>query len=481
MLNLRSALLSVFILCSFLVAKGQEEAVLLGTWSDESLIGSNFYNNIYNEVWGITFGGREYAIVGSTAGTHFIDVTDPSMAFEAHFVAGASQGGQIIHRDFHDKNGILYSVSDEGSSSLQIIDFRGLPDTVEVIYDSDSLIRNTHNIFIEGNTMYAFATFGATNGGYAMRLFDISNPAQPEFVAEYNKFGSLSVGHVHDGYVRNNIAFLNCGGDGMAIVDFNDRLNPVTLYELTSYPDQGYNHSGWLTDDGSYYYMADENHAADLKVLDVSDPCNTSVKGTFNAGVSNTLSITHNQIVSCDYLYTSYYYDGLQVFDISDPESPQKVLYYDSYPGADAQSYKGAWGVYPLLPSGNILVTDMQTGLYVLDGPDDDCASGQVLEDPSECGVVSAATNIELQKQSMIVYPQPGLAGQEITISGIPAEGRISIQLVGSNGAVVMNHKQELFSKSGFALSLPGGISPGIYYLHIQSSDNRYIKPVCVN
>jgi len=154
--------------------------VLLGTWSDESLIGSNFYNNIYNEVWGITFGGREYAIVGSTAGTHFIDVTDPSMAFEAHFVAGASQGGQIIHRDFHDKNGILYSVSDEGSSSLQIIDFRGLPDTVEVIYDSDSLIRNTHNIFIEGNTMYAFATFGATNGGYAMRLFDISNPAQPE-------------------------------------------------------------------------------------------------------------------------------------------------------------------------------------------------------------------------------------------------------------------------------------------------------------
>ena len=27
----------------------------------------------------------------------------------------------------------------------------------------------------------------------------------------------------------------------------------------------------------------------------------------------------------------------------------------------------GAWGVYPFLPSGNLLVSDMQTGLYVFE------------------------------------------------------------------------------------------------------------------
>ena len=32
----------------------------------------------------------------------------------------------------------------------------------------------------------------------------------------------------------------------------------------------------------------------------------------------------------------------------------------------DHDSYRGAWGVYPFLPSGNILVSDMQYGLYVL-------------------------------------------------------------------------------------------------------------------
>ena len=30
-------------------------------------------------------------------------------------------------------------------------------------------------------------------------------------------------------------------------------------------------------------------------------------------------------------------------------------------------SYKGAWGIYPNLSSGNIIVSDMQTGLYILD------------------------------------------------------------------------------------------------------------------
>ena len=69
-----------------------QEANLLGTWNDEALIGSFAYDNAYNEIWGIAAGGKEYAILGSTAGTHFIDVTSPAEPTEAFFIPGASSG-----------------------------------------------------------------------------------------------------------------------------------------------------------------------------------------------------------------------------------------------------------------------------------------------------------------------------------------------------------------------------------------------------
>ncbi|MCP4121267.1 MAG: choice-of-anchor B family protein [Bacteroidetes bacterium] len=474
----RTTILSILIL-SAMSLTGQEEAVLLGTWSDAELVGSNTYNNIYNEVWGIHYGGREYAVVGSTAGTHFIDVTNPATAFEAHFVAGAESGGHIIHRDFHDQNGYLYAVADEGNSSLQIIDFRGLPDAIDVVYDSDALMSRSHNIFIEGNTLYAFATYNGLGGSYAMRLYDISNPVLPVFVAEYNKFGDLTAGHVHDAYVRNNIAFLNCGGDGMAIVDFTNRLSPLTLFTLKSYPHQGYNHSGWLTDDGNYYYMADETHAADLKVMDVSDPCNATVIDTFNAEVSNIWSITHNQIVACDYLYTSYYYEGLQIFDISDPTDPQKILYYDTYTGPDQQYYKGAWGVYPLLPSGNILVSDMQSGLFIVEGPGDNCYSSQVTTGPDVSCRATLATTSSLLKDTPNIFPQPATAGDRLTISGLNLAFRSDWRLTRSDGSLLKTWTEAPVGEQ-VEIELPENLTPGIYFLSIAAQNEATVLPVSI-
>ena len=129
-----SLLISVF--CS-VASFGQEEATLLKRWSDSTLVGSFAYNNAYNEIWGIVANGKEYAVIGSTAGTHFIDI---ETANEVAFVAGKAQGANIIHRDYHDFGGYLYAVADEGPSSLQIIDYTTLPNAVTVVHDEDSLI-----------------------------------------------------------------------------------------------------------------------------------------------------------------------------------------------------------------------------------------------------------------------------------------------------------------------------------------------------
>ena len=149
-------------------------------------------------------------------------------------------------------------------------------------------------------------------------------------------------------------------------LDFSDLNNPETLGSLTDYPYQGYNHSGWLTEDGNTYVFADENHGYKMKICDVSNPSEININTTLLSDVYEN-SIPHNLIIKNDLLYVSHYYDGLWIWDISNPENPTYVASYDTYTESNGTSYKGAWGVYPLLPSGIILVSDMQSGLFIFE------------------------------------------------------------------------------------------------------------------
>lgn len=343
-------------------ANAQQTAKLLYNWQDTSLVGSFAYNNTYNECWGLVVNNREFGIIGTTAGTHFFDVTDPSNSTEVAFIEGGYTGGGVIHRDYHDFAGYLYMVCDEGSSStLQIVDITDLPNSVNVVYDSNALFTKSHNIFIDTATAKLYAC--ASNS--AMDVYSLNSPTNPTLIYSYN-----DVGHVHDAFVRNDSAYLNCGNNGFRVLDFSNvnQLGdqPTLLGSLTSYPDAGYNHSGWLNDNGTIYIMQDENHGYDVKIIDVSDLSNLTVLSTFNSGVDPN-SMAHNGIIKGNLAFIPYYHDGLRVFDISDPSNPIQTWKYDTYTANDHISFKGAWGVYPYLPSGNIIVSDMQTGLYIIE------------------------------------------------------------------------------------------------------------------
>ena len=365
------------VILSFAQSFPSYQLSLLYNWQDTTLTPSWQYDNTYNEIWGVQINGVEIAIIGSTAGTHFFDVTDPLTASQVDFVAGAYTGSDVVHRDYHDYNGYLYIVCDEGNTStLQIIDISNLPNSVSIVYDSNILFTKSHNIFIDTATakLYVCAVkhTNPNNFSSAMEIYSLVNPVNPTLLYTYN-----DVGHVHDAYVRNDTAYLNCGGDGFRIVDFHyldlpGGIAPTELASLTSYPDAGYNHSGWLNDDGTVYVMLDENHGYDIKLLDVSNFNNITVLSTFNSGV-DTNSMAHNAIIKDDWLFVSYYHDGLRIFNITDPTNPFEVLYYDTYLPNNHSSYKGAWGVYPFWNTNSfafssILVSDMQTGLYVFSG-----------------------------------------------------------------------------------------------------------------
>lgn len=467
----------LLILCPVLLFSQAQEGNLLGTWDDSTLQGTSQYNNTYNEIWGYAIDGREFAIIGSTAGTHFIEVTDPNNPIEVFYVAGAAQGPSLVHRDYHTLDNLLYAVAGEGSSStLQIMDLSTLTDdTVAVLYDSNALMNRVHNIFIDENRriLYTFATGGGQQGYSALRLYDLSNPLEPTFIAHYNNFGGLEAGHVHDGYVRDGIAFLNCGGDGFAIVDFTDPLSPVTLSTMTEYQQQGYNHSGWLSEDCGYYYMADENHNSDMKVLDVRDACNIEVIGTFDADSPETNSIPHNQIVACNYLYTSYYYDGLQVYDISDPAQPQRVLYYDTFDAANDDSYRGNWGVYPFLPSGNILLSDMQRGLFVLEGMGDGCTSTSAENGCSvTCDDVSGVEDLDFVS-TFSIQPNPVQQHLNVNIKLTEGKSEVKLDLLDITGKVVqrLDDTNLYEGENRLNFHLDENLHTGLYFLRISAAD----------
>lgn len=340
------------------------QATLLDNWHDDSILPTSAYNNRYNECWGFAINGHEYGVIGSTAGLHIVDVTDPTDVFEAFRVAGASSGANLIHRDMKDYNGYLYCVADEGPSKLQIIDLQDLPNSVTEVYSSNEFVVRSHNLYIDTSQQRLYL-LGA---GSSTKVLDISNPAQPVLLATYPN-ANFYMPYTHDGFIKDNIGFFNCGGDGLWIIDFTNPLAPATLGIMTDYTDAGYNHSGWISEDGNYYFLCDETHGARVKVVDITDLSEPVVVATIEPGLWAN-EIPHNCLVRGNYLYFSYYYDGLEVWDITDPENPERAYFYDTYTAPNVPSYAGAWGVYPNLPSGNILLSDMQGGLSVFESID---------------------------------------------------------------------------------------------------------------
>lgn len=342
--------------CTFI----SDNITLLSQWSDSTLP-INSLNGSYSEVYGFAVNQMEFAVIGSTMGTHIIDITNPLLPNEIAFIAGENQGSGVTHRDFHTMDNYLYAVCDQGPSTLQIIDISNLPNSISLIYNSDNLFNTCHNIYIDTTAKKLYACdvdkLGNNSWHSPLRIYDLSNPISPNLINDLDNLFSS----VHDAWAENDTAYINAGSSGLKVVDVSS--TPIIIGSLSSYPFAGGNHSGWKQDDT--YIFADENHGYDVKVINTSDVTNLTLSSLLNSNV-DVNSIPHNLMIKDDFLYLSYYHDGLQIFDISDPSNPTKTAYYDTYLNNDHNGYAGAWGIYCFLPSGNLLISDVQTGLYVL-------------------------------------------------------------------------------------------------------------------
>ncbi len=341
--------------------------VKLGQW--------DLSGQFFNDIWGFTDGqGNEYAIIGSRPNIYFFDVTNPSSpTLVEEFSNGNPAGLQMYPstwRDFKVYGNYCYAVADQFNTDegLLIFDLSNLPNAVTLSNQITTHFDRAHNIFIDNNNGKLYVA-GSDSENDGLIVLDLAaNPTNPPLLGT-PYFGS-DPGYVHDLYAKNDIVYACHGYNGFYIWDLSNVSNPVAL--SSSSISGGYVHSVWLTNNGDWAFVAEElPKGQPLAVVDVSNLNNISTAHTFKfpllapAHVNNT---PHNPFVKDTLLYVSYYEDGVQVFDISNPLNPIQTAYYDTEP--NNTTYNGTsnnWGVYPYLPSGTIIASDLEHGLFTLE------------------------------------------------------------------------------------------------------------------
>jgi choice-of-anchor B domain-containing protein len=404
-------LLIGLLLFSFLLAEGQDRANvnLISTWTRTDLP-SLPDGSVFNDVCGFSIDGIDYAAILSTAGTHIISISATGELSEKGFVPGAFTGPGIVNRDAAEYDGYLYAICDHGYSTLQIIDLHFLPDSVVVVYDSDSLVERAHSVVIDSLNakMYVCGPSSLTTGARALDIFSLADPVQPVLLGSFD-----IINYVHDCYVRNDTAWLNCANDGVMVVNFANVLFPSILGSLEVYPELGYNHSGWLSESGEIYVFTDETAGKSVKVCDASDPNDMQVLSLFSTG--NLQSIAHNPVLIDNYVYLSYYFDGLQIFDISEPGDPVRAGWYDTHE-ENENLFSGAWGIH-VFKNGRIVISDRQKGLFLFE-----FTKPPRIETTSDFGF----------------YPNPS-SGIAWFYYQDPEENKIEIKIFDAAGRLVMN------------------------------------------
>lgn len=345
-----------------------------------------------NDMWGWTDPetGKNYALVGRNNGSSFVDVSDPLNPVFIGDLPMTEGSRANVWRDMKVYKDHVFVVADNvGAHGMQVMDLTRLRefDGEPITFDEDALYTNVnsvHNIVINEQTGYAYAV-GSSGGGETcgggLHMINIQEPLNPTFAGCFAdpSTGRSGTGYSHDAQCviyegpdeehRGKEICIGSNETAISIADVTDKENPIAL-STGSYPDHAYVHQGWLTEDHRYFYQNDEldEIAGDVEqtrtlVWDVSDLDDPLFVDEF---FIPTPSSDHNLYIKGNIMYQSNYSSGLQVIDVTNPETPERVGFFDTHPFEDdAPGFPGTWSNYPYFDD-IVLVTGITEGLFIL-------------------------------------------------------------------------------------------------------------------
>jgi choice-of-anchor B domain-containing protein len=302
--------------------------------------------------------GNEYALVGYYDGLSIVNVTDPDNPFIAFTVNGAPSDW----REVKTWGTYAYVTTEGGNSGLQIVDLSNLPTSINSKYWKgtgaiNNQLETIHALHIDEGYAYLFGSNLFSGEAIIANLADPWNPVYAGRTPSPDEY-------IHDGYVRNDTLWAgHIYGGYFAVYDVTNKTNPVKLAQQNT--PNNFTHNTWLNDAGTVLFTTDETNDSYLASYDISDLSNITELDRFQV-TPGSQSIVHNTHILNDFAVTSWYKDGVSIADVSRPGNIISVGRYDTYPQGTGGGFNGCWGVYPFLPSGTIVASDIDNGLYVL-------------------------------------------------------------------------------------------------------------------
>lgn len=335
-----------------------------------------------NDIWGWTdvSNNKEYALVGLDNGTAFVDITDAENL--VYLGKLPSETGSSNWRDIKVFQDHAFIGAEANGHGMQVFDLARLRDVSDppVNFDADAVytgIGNSHNIVINESSGFAYPVGtnrgDAFNGG--VHFVDISSPLNPTAAGGYG-----ASGYTHDAQVvtyngpdtdySGSEILIGANEAFIVIVDITDKSNPTRIAQL-QYPNIGYTHQGWFTEDQRYYILGDELDEVNVGfnsrtlVFDFSDLDNPVLHTTYNGP---TAAIDHNGYVVGNLYYLANYTAGVRILDISDIAGGNitEIGSFDTFTSSNSAAFEGVWSVYPYFTSGKIIVNDINSGLFVI-------------------------------------------------------------------------------------------------------------------
>ncbi|MEW6981418.1 choice-of-anchor B family protein [Colwelliaceae bacterium 6471] len=354
-----------------------------------------------NDVWGHVDlnTSKEYALIGLQNGVAVVDVSTPENPVEVGTIRGKSSGWRDIKvYQYYDDTvkiwrAFAYATIDNASDYVTIIDLNHLPNSVSLV-EKNRAVAQAHNVYITNvdHTLNialpgltpTLQLIGSSKFSGAFHSYSLTTPETLTLLSQQ----SAGQDYTHDGATivindeRKNTDCANNDQACIVFIDFNekemklwnisDAKNVIQLSTAT-YTDVNsayqYVHSGWGSEDKQYIFLHDETDEKNaginstVRVFSIADLNNPQHVGQWTGP---TPAIDHNGFVRGNRYYMSNYERGLTVLDITNPPSPVAVGSFDTFTPSNSTGYYGAWGTYPFLPSGNILISDINSGLYIL-------------------------------------------------------------------------------------------------------------------
>ena len=336
-----------------------------------------------NDIWGWTdpSTNREYALMGLDDGVAFIDITEPNEAIYLGKLPSATAVSSPW-RDLKVYNDHLFIVSEASNHGMQVFDLTRLRSVSDIPVSFTSDTRYTgfgsaHNIVINEDSGYAYPVGTSRSGTFrgGPLFINIQNPVNP---VDEGGYGEDSYSHdaqvvTYNGpdsdYTGREI-LIGSNENEIAIVDVTDKANPQRISTI-SYSFVGYTHQGWFTENQQYFILGDELDETSFGfnsrtlIFDFTDLDNPLYSTEY---IGPTGAIDHNGYVDGNLYYLANYTAGIRVLDISDISNGnlREVGFFDTFRANNNASFSGAWSVYPYFNSGNIIISDIEGGLFVV-------------------------------------------------------------------------------------------------------------------